>query len=104
MRKQEKGSVAGGEGLHGRFLNLRNGISAPMVVGQGTAGFVQCARNFILVAPFVKLKLFKCQPEAFFLMADGFLSIDKFLLFQFDPLRVKPETVLDFDHVTVEAL
>jgi hypothetical protein len=52
----------------------------------------------------VKLELFKCQPETFFLMANGFLSINEFLQFQFDPLLVKPEAFLDLDHITMEVM
>lgn len=54
--------------------------------------------------PFVKFELLKCQPEAFFLMVNGFLGVDEFLLLQFDPLRVKPQTFLYFEHVTMEVL
>lgn len=57
-----------------------------------------------LVVPFVKFELFKCQPEAFFLMTNGFLSIDEFLLFQSDPLLVQPDAIFYLDHVTVEVL
>ena len=57
-----------------------------------------------LVTSFVELELFKCQPEAFFLMANGFLSLGEFLLFQLDPLRVKPDTILYLNHVTMEVL
>jgi len=69
-----------------------------------TRGVQDRSPTFSLVTPFVELELFKRQPEAFFLMANGFLSFNEFLLFQFDPLLVKPETVLDLDDVTMEAL
>jgi len=52
----------------------------------------------------VELELFKRQPEAFFLMANSFLSLSKFLLFQFDPLRIKPNTILYLKHITMEIL
>jgi len=52
----------------------------------------------------VELELFKCQPEAFFLVANGFLSFGEFLLFQFDPFCVKPDTVLYLDHIPMEVL
>jgi len=52
----------------------------------------------------MKLELFKGRPEAFFLMPNNFLSLNEFLLFQFDPLRVKPETLLDLNYVTMEVV
>lgn len=52
----------------------------------------------------MELELFKCQPEALFLMANCLLSFDEFLLFQFDPLLVKPDTVLDIYQVSMEVL
>lgn len=53
------------------------------------------SHTFRLKAPFVKLELFECRSEACFLVTNGFLGINEFLLLQSDPLRVKPDTVLD---------
>ena len=60
--------------------------------------------TFSLVASFVELELFERHPETFFLMANGLLSLCEFLLFHFDPFRVKPDTILYLDHVTMEVL
>jgi len=60
--------------------------------------------TFCLIASLVELEVFKRQPEAFFLMTNGFLSLSKFLLLQFDPLRVKPDTILYLNHITMEVL
>lgn len=45
LQKARNGYLAGGDGLNWRFLNLLNGILASVVVGQGTIGFVKCARD-----------------------------------------------------------
>ena len=37
-------------------------------------------------------------------MPNGFLGLYKFLLFQSDPLRVEPETLLNLNDVTVKVL
>jgi len=95
--------MIGGVCLNRRFKNLRNSISASMS-RQGASSFVQRTRDFVLVASFIKLELFKCQPETLFLVANSLLRINELLLFQLDPLRVKPETLLDLEHVTMEVL
>ena len=60
--------------------------------------------TFSLIVSFVKFELLKGQPEAFFLMSNGSLSFDELLLFQFDPLCVKPEAFLYLKHVAMEVL
>lgn len=102
-RKQETGYVVE-EGLNWRLKNFLNCMLAPVATGQGTIGLVQGIRDFSLVTSFVEFELFESHPEPFFLIADGFLSLNEFLLFQFDPLLIKPEALLDFSHPTMEVL
>jgi hypothetical protein len=52
----------------------------------------------------MKLELFKRQPKTFFLVANGFLGINEFLLLHSDPLLVKSDTILEIGEVTMEVL